>query len=79
MREVQISVRAGREGRTIGEGGRQIVFGRLVFLLGEYSQYCKLPSEYLKILDFFDTERVFRDFNGCIGEIKSCLFKVKFI
>lgn len=83
MKEVQISLEGGGcryEGGSEKEEeeGRKRIFGRLVFLLGEFSNFCKLPSEFKKILDFFENEKVVREFRGSIGEIKGCLFKVKY-
>lgn len=78
MKELQINLEGGweREGRQPEQDGRKRIFGRLVFLLGEFSHFCKLPSEYKKILDFFENERIIREFRGSISEIKGCLFKV---
>ena len=81
MKDVQINLEGGwerEEGQSeqVEQNGRKKIFGRLVFLLGEYSHFCKLPSEYRKILDFFENERNIKEYRGSIGEIKGCLFKV---
>lgn len=73
--EIQVNIQ-GRTQKKQEISAKEIIFQTLVFLAGEYTEECRIPSEIFSLLEFFNNEKLLFLYSNSFHLIKVSVFKL---